>query len=89
MFAHVAFAGTAGANKLDKGETLRERCVWGLGLLHGGVKAGSIRASRAKINILISCFYKNIFNKYNQLEYFCLKASKKVNRSKISAYGSP
>jgi len=28
----VAFAGTASANKLDKGETLREGCVWRLGL---------------------------------------------------------
>jgi len=32
MFAHVAFAGTASANKLDKAETLRERCVWRLAL---------------------------------------------------------
>ncbi len=33
LFAHVAFAGTASANKLDKGESLRERGVWRLSVV--------------------------------------------------------
>jgi len=46
LFAHVAFAGTASANRLDKGETLRERGVWRLRLLLVEERAARVPAGQ-------------------------------------------